>query len=205
MQGYVPWVAAGLIMGGILHILTVLGLPYIAEKDAWSRLSLLKRNELTLAGDKEDIAALPFAWPDVVHAYCVFDLSERNVVVTSPLLDATWSVAVSTPQAENFYLITGADAKRTNIRLVVTPRERLAQEDSTERSEEGEEQNIVISPTLRGVIAIRAPLRGESFRERTVEALRQARCEEQRPFDAAVAATQEEGGAAGAAALPPRR
>lgn len=202
MGGFLPWLAAGVIMGGILHILTVLGLPYIAEKDAWSRLSGFERNKLMLADDSE-VAALPFSAPDVVHAYCVFDLSARNLVVTTPMLDATWSVAVSTPQAENFYLITGADAKRNDIRLLVVARERLAQEESTERSEEGEEQNIVVSPALQGIVAIRAPLRGESFRRRTIEALKQARCEEQKPFEAAVAAAEEAERQAGESGVTP--
>lgn len=191
MRGLLPTILAGIMMGCVLHIIAVFSLPYIAEKDAWTRLSLsLKTNEMALADENE--IRLPFSWPDVVHAYCILDLSARNVVVTTPLLDATWSVAVSTEQAENFYLITGADAKRNTIRLLIVPRARLAQEESTERSEDGEEQNIVIAPSMRGVVAIRAPLRGESFRARTIEALKSAKCQEQAPFEAAVAAVEEE-------------
>jgi uncharacterized membrane protein len=187
MRGLLPWLAAGVLMGGVLHILAVFALPYVAEHDAWARLSsVLTINELKL-DDENPGLVLPFSSPDVVHAYCAFDASERNVLVTSPLLDATWSVAVSTPNAENFYIITGADAKRTNIRLLIIPRDRLAQEESTERTEEGEEQNIVISPTGKGIVAIRAPLRGESFRARTLAELKTAKCEAQQPFEATVA------------------
>src|SRR5690606_27960813 len=151
MNGFTPWIAGAVIMGGIIHILTIFGLPYVAEKDAWGRLSALERNKLVLADNRES-SPLPFSSPDVVHAYCVFDLSKRNLVVTTPLLDATWSVGVSTEHSENFYLITGADARRTAIRLLIVPRERLAHEESTEQSEEGEEQDIVVSPSLKGIV-----------------------------------------------------
>jgi uncharacterized membrane protein len=193
LRSLLPTILAGAVMGGILHILTVIGLPYVAEKDAWNRLSSeLSANRLVLADEKG--LALPFSSPDVVHAFCVLDLSRRNVVVTTPMLDPAWSVAVSTEHAENFYLITAADAKRNAIRLLIVPRERLAQEDSTERTDEGEEQDIVISPSVRGVVAIRAPLRGESFRARTLKALKEARCVEQLPLGSAVASAEEDAG-----------
>jgi len=38
-MGTFPWVIGGLVAGGIVHILCVLGIPALAERDAWSRLS----------------------------------------------------------------------------------------------------------------------------------------------------------------------
>ncbi len=56
------------------------------------------------------------------------------------------------------------------------PRVRLAEEVSTERSEEGEEQIIVIAPEMTGVIVLRAPIRGPSFAADTVNALQGVDC-----------------------------
>lgn len=188
MFDVIPWATAGLVTGGIIHLLTVFGIPWLAENDAWNRLkSQMPSNTLAVYDEKSKFS-LPFASPDVVHAYCLFDISERNVVVTSPLQDGPWSIAVSTRSGENFYVITGADAKKSEIRIIIIPRDRLAQEASTEKTEEGEDQNIIVSPTATGIVAIRAPLRGESFRVPTVEALNQARCEVQKPQEALIAA-----------------
>jgi uncharacterized membrane protein len=204
MRDLLPWGAGAVVVGGILHILAVLGLPWLAEGDAFARLSAVTTVNSLQVQKNDEPSPLPFASPDIVHAFCLFDLSERNITVTTPLLEPAWSIAASTRYGENFYLITGGDAKRTSIRLLIIPRDRLAQEVSTERTEEGDEQNIVVSPTSKGILAIRAPLRGESFRTRTLEALSQARCEQQKPFEPAVAAVQEKAVEPQPAATPER-
>jgi uncharacterized membrane protein len=187
-MGSLPWILAGIVAGGIIHILCVLGIPVLAEHDAWARLSAtLKPNTLAIA-DGKAAAPLPFSSPDVITAYCLFDLSERNLLVRSPLPEAPWSLALSTRSGENFYVVTGADAKRSEARLLVIRRDRLSDEASTERTEEGDEQSIVISPSETGVVVIRAPLRGESFRAQAIGELQKARCELQQaePVVAAV-------------------
>ncbi len=178
-MGSLPWIIGGVVAGGIIHILCVLGIPVLAEHDAWARLSAaLKPNTLAIA-DGKAVAPLPFSSPDVITAYCLFDLTERNLLVRSPLPEAQWSLALSTQAGENFYVVTGADAKRSEARLLVIRRDRLSDEASTEKTDEGDEQSIVISPSETGVVVIRAPLRGESFRAQAMSELQKARCEAQ--------------------------
>jgi uncharacterized membrane protein len=190
-MGSLPWVFGGIVAGGILHILCVFSIPWLAERDAWARLSAdMKSNTLIIADDKSGVK-LPFTSPDVVNAYCLFDLSEHNVIVKSPLPEGPWSLAVSTRSGENFYVVTGADAKKPEVRLLIIRRDRLSEEASTEKTEEGDDQNIIVSPSQTGIIAIRAPLRGESFRAQALDELRKARCEIQKPFEPVVAAVAE--------------
>ncbi len=189
-MGNYPWVIAGIVAGGIIHILTVFGIPLLAEHDAWSRLSAdMKPNTLVIA-DGKNVAGLPFSSPDVISAYCLFDLSERNIAVKSPLPEAPWSLAVSSRSGENFYVATGADAKKPEVRLLLIRRDRLSEEAATEKTEEGDDQNIVVSPSETGVVVIRAPLRGESFRAQTLSEIQKARCEVQ-PLEPVVAAVAE--------------
>jgi uncharacterized membrane protein len=186
-MGRAAWIFGGIVAGGILHILVVFGIPRLAERDAWSRLSAsAKPNTLFIVDDKSP-ARLPFTSPDVVTAYCLLDLTQYNVVVKSPLVEGPWSLSVSTRSGENFYLVTGLDAKKPEARLLIIPRGRLSEEASTERTEEGDEQNIVVSPAPMGIVAIRAPLRGESFRGQTMAELKKARCEVQKPVEPVVA------------------
>jgi uncharacterized membrane protein len=119
---------------------------------------------------------MPFMAPDIAYAFCRYDLTSSNVLVKTALGDATWSIAASTRHGENFYFITGAEAKRRELRLLIVPRSRLAEEVSTERSEEGEEQIIVIAPEMTGVIVLRAPVRGPSFAADTVNSLQSIDC-----------------------------
>ena len=193
-----PWVLAGLIAAGIIHILVVFAIPGLASRDAWGRLSAaVKPNTLAIA-DGKTVPRLPFTSPDVATAYCLFDISKGNLVVKSPLPDAAWSLTLSTRSGDNFYLVTGADAKRPAVRLLVLPQDRLPEEASTEKTEEGGEQAIIVSPSHTGIVAIRAPLRGESFRAQALEELRKARCEIQARQEPMVAVAEPE------AAAPPQ-
>ncbi len=189
-MGSTPWVIGGLVAGGIIHILCVLGIPALAERDAWSRLSAIMKPNTLVVPDGKNGVGLPFTTPDVVSAYCLFDISENNVIVRSPLSDGPWSLAVSTPSGENFYLVTGADAKKSEARLLLIRRNRLSEDSATEKTEDGEDQNIVVSPSETGVIVIRAPLQGESFRAQALSDLKKARCDIQ-PSEPVVAAVAE--------------
>ncbi len=127
-MGSYPWIIGGVVAGGIIHILCVLGIPALAERDAWSRLSATMKPNTLVVSDGKSGVGLPFSPPDVISAYCLFDISERNVVVRSPLNDGPWSLAVSSPSGENFYLVTGADAKKSEARLLLIRRDRLSEE-----------------------------------------------------------------------------
>ncbi|MBX2804742.1 MAG: DUF1254 domain-containing protein [Hyphomicrobiales bacterium] len=172
-----PWFVASLLAAGVIHISAVFSVPYVATQDAWARLTKISgSNELSVLPVAESDMPLPFMAPDIAYAFCHYDLSERNVTVETPLGDASWTIAVSGRYGENYYFISGAEAKRRELRLLIVPRARLAQEISTELSQEGEEQIIVIAPALTGLVVIRAPIRGPSFRAQTVNLLKGAKC-----------------------------
>jgi len=190
MMGSLPWAVGGVVAAGIIHILCVFSIPLLAERDAWGRLSAVMKPNVLAVADGKNVPQLPFTSPDVVTAYCLFDISQNNVIVKSPLPEGPWSLTISARSGENFYVVTGADAKRPRVRLLIVPQTRLPEEESTEKTEEGDEQNIIVSPSQNGIIAIRAPLRGESFRPQTLEELRKARCEIQKRREPVVAVAE---------------
>lgn len=172
-----PWLIAALFAAGVIHILAVFGVPFLASRDAWARLSQLSsENRIHVLSVAASEPPLPFMAPDIAHAFCRYDLSKNNVLVKTALGDSTWSIAVSGRHGENFYFISGAEAKRRELRVLLVPRSRLSQEVSTERSEEGDEQIIVITPEMEGLVVLRAPIRGPSFAADTVKALQGAEC-----------------------------
>ena len=172
-----PWLVASLFAAGVIHILAVFGVPFLASRDAWARLSQISsQNRIHVLSVAASETPLPFMAPDIAHAFCRYDLTQNNVLVKTALGDGTWSIAVSGRYGENFYFISGAEAKRRELRLLLVPRSRLSQEVSTERSEEGDEQIIVITPAMEGLVVLRAPIRGPSFAADTVKALQGAEC-----------------------------
>jgi uncharacterized membrane protein len=178
ISGFWPWALAAMFCAGIIHITTVFGVPYLASRDAWSRLEAFSSpNQLYILPIAATDTPLPFMAPDIAYAFCRFDLTTSNVTLQTELGDASWSIAVSGRQGDNFYFISGAEAKRRQLRLLLVPRARLSSEASTERSEEGDEQIIVITPTMTGVAIVRAPVRGPSFADDTINALQSAQCQ----------------------------
>jgi uncharacterized membrane protein len=172
-----PWLVASLFCAGVIHILAVFGVPYVASRDAWARLSAISaENRIQLLPVAADETPLPFMEPDVAYAFCRYDLSTSNLLVKTALGDPSWSIAVSGRHGDNFYFISGAEAKRRELRLLLVPRTRLAEEVSTERSAEGDEQIIVITPAMVGLVVLRAPIRGPSFAADTMNALQGAEC-----------------------------
>ena len=199
------WIAGGLAAAGIIHVLAVLAIPQLAERDAWTRLSALTKPNTLAVADAKNGLRLPFTPPDLITAYCVFDISEHNVIIEAPLPEAAWSVTVSARSGENFYVVTGADAKKPAVRLLIIPHDRLPEESSTEETGEGGNQNIIVAPGPTGIVAIRAPIRGESFRVLALEELRKARCEIQRPAEPVVAAAEPPAAEPAAEQSRPRR
>lgn len=193
MRPFWPWMLAALFCAGIIHVLAVFGVPYVASRDAWARLSAISGvNQLYVLPIATADMPLPYMAPDVAYAFCRFDLTSNNVTLQTELGDASWSIAVSGRHGENFYFISGAEAKRRELRLLLTPRARLSQEASTERSEEGDEQIIVITPDMQGIAVIRAPVRGPSFATDTINALQSAQCQKVIEPDPAVVAQESE-------------
>ena len=116
--------------------------------------------------------------PDVATAYCLFDIAKDNLAIKTPLAGPAWSLTLSTRAGENFYLITGADAKRPHVRLLIVPQDRLLEEASTGKTLEGEEQSIIVSPSQTGIVAApRAPARGKASARKLWRSLSKARCE----------------------------
>ncbi len=175
------WVVAAVITGGVIHIATVLALPYLATDTAWTRLggALAANRMQVLPPATPELQAFPFMAPDVRYAACRYDLSEGPVIVRADLLHPTWSIALYTPRGDNFYTVTSADLGRRTVKL------RL------EQAAEGPDEPLplprkartlrdpgvrVTVPSAEGILLIRAPLLGDAYLREADNALSQASC-----------------------------
>lgn len=170
------WAGAGLLLGGIIHITTILALPHLSTNSAWQRLSFnTPANDMQVLPPIEPgLEILPLMAPDVRYALCRYDLERGPVIVRAQLLEPTWSIALYTPRSLNFYAITGADLKGSNVTLILTT------------AEEGGGSNLpflkgsgaltVAVPERKGLLLLRAPLRSQAYSPATQAALEQASC-----------------------------
>ena len=88
-------ILAGVLLGGVVHLVSVLALPRIATQDAYSRLTpLTKLNAVSpLPQADPNNASMPFMDPAFAVAICRYDLSDGPIKLAVPVSQAYTSVS----------------------------------------------------------------------------------------------------------------
>lgn len=148
---------AGAILGGIVHLGTVIILPRTATQDAYSRLARIAPVNVVsvLPAPTPENAPMPFMDPAFASAVCRYDLSQGPLKFTVPVSSAYTSVSFYTRYDVAYYAINDRAAGRRVIELELMT---VDQHNQVPDDEEitAADRLIVESPTLTGVIAIRA-------------------------------------------------
>jgi uncharacterized membrane protein len=157
MIRWLMWIAGGLVMGGIVHLATIMVLPRTATKDAYGRLAALGPiNGFTvLPAPTPQAATVPFMDPAFATAVCRYDLGKGPVKLTVPVSQAYTSVTFYTRYDVAYYAINDRAAGRRSIELdLMTTKQR---EDLPEDEEiTAADRLIVESPSATGLIVARA-------------------------------------------------
>lgn len=105
------WLLAGVVLGGIIHIVVMLTLPLLAQETTWTRVAALNA--------KTDVVVLPQVAvgepnplgldPLLVYGLCEIDLSSGPAYVTGRLPDAHWSIAIFNQSGSIIYSTTNRD------------------------------------------------------------------------------------------------
>lgn len=177
----------GVLLGGIVHLATIIVLPRTATQDAYSRLTpIVPVNSVAaLPEPTPEKAVMPLMDPAFATSICRYDLSQGPMKLSVPVSLAYTSVSFYTDRNIAYYAINDRSAGRQAIELDLMTAE--------QHSEVPEDENItaadlliVESPTLTGLIAIRAlaPEPGlMSMAQRAVDAAQCTRTEVPKPSD----------------------
>ena len=147
----------GALLGGVVHLATVIILPRTATQDAYSRLEPIVpvNSVVALPAPGPDAAAMPFMDPAFVTAICRYDLTEGPIKLSVPVSLAYTSVSFYTRQDIAYYAINDRAAGRRVIELdLMTVDQRNDMPDDEDIT--AADRLIVESPTETGLIAIRA-------------------------------------------------
>ena len=150
-------IIAGVLLGGVVHLVSVLALPRIASQDAYSRLTpMTKLNAVTqLPLADPNNSPMPFMDPAFALAICRYDLSGGPIKLTVPVSQAYTSVSFYTRNEVAYYAINDRSAGRKVIELD------LMTEDQHSALPEDEEVTaadrlIIDSPSTTGLIVLKA-------------------------------------------------
>jgi uncharacterized membrane protein len=150
-------IIVGVLLGGVVHLVSVLALPRIATQDAYSRLTpMTTLNAVTpLPLAEPGTSPMPFMDPAFATAICRYDLSEGPLKLTVPVSQAYTSVSFYTRNEIAYYAINDRSAGKKVIELDLMTE---AQHGELPEDEEvtSADRLIIDSPTSTGLIVLKA-------------------------------------------------
>jgi uncharacterized membrane protein len=151
------WILAAILLGGIVHLSTVLAMPQAAKQDAYSRLVPLTpvNTMVQLAAPTTGNAIMPFMDPAFAQAVCRYDLSSGSLKLIAPVSQAYTSVTFYTRKSVAYYAINDRAAGRRTIELDLMTPEQHAQVPE-EEDVTAADRLIIESPSTMGLIVLRA-------------------------------------------------
>ena len=170
-------ITVGVVLGAIVHLVTVMLLPRTATLDAYARLAPATpvNSVVPLPPPTPDNASMPFMDPAFAAAVCRYDLSRGPLKFAVPVSPAYTSVSFYTRYDIAYYAINDRAAGRRSIELeLMTPDQRAELPDDEEVT--AADRLIVESPTSTGLIAIRALAPEPGLMPAARAALAAARC-----------------------------
>jgi uncharacterized membrane protein len=171
------WLLGAILLGGIVHLSTVLALPRAANQDAYSRLLPLTpvNTMVPLAPPTAEASVMPFMDPAFADAVCRYDLATGIVKLNAPLSQAYTSVTFYTRNSVAYYAIDDRAAGRRAIELDLMTPEQHAQvpegEDVT-----AADRLIIESPSMTGLIVLHALAPEPGLMPMARQALANAKC-----------------------------
>ena len=151
------WLVGGLLLGGVVHLATVLLLPVMATQDAYARVSAVApvNAVIPIPPPTPEKAVMPFMDPAFAVSVCRYDLSRGPLKFSVPISPAYTSVSFYTRSDIAYYAINDRAAGRRVIELdLMTIEQRAALPENEDIT--AADRLIVTSPTLTGLILIRA-------------------------------------------------
>jgi uncharacterized membrane protein len=173
------WVIGGVLLGGIVHFVTVLALPETATQDAYTRLGAIApvNAVAVLPQPTPQASVLPFMDPAFAVAVCLFDLSSGPLKLSIAVSQGYTSVSFYTLRGVAFYAINDRAAGRRVIELdLMTTEQRGDLPDNEEVT--AADRLIVEAPTETGIILFRALAAEPGLMAMAQRAVRAGRCSE---------------------------
>jgi uncharacterized membrane protein len=168
----------GLVLAGIVHLSAVLAMPWLSERDAFSRL------RSTLTADKSEIVAapatrdtwLPHPDPAVAVSACAYNLDEGPVRISAKTGQMFQSLAFHAKGGGAYFAITDRAAVRGVLELVVMTRPQLDEALAEEDEDEPSTDVRIVAPRREGLVVVRVLAAFPSLREAAEEAAKSVAC-----------------------------
>src|SRR5690242_1607261 len=114
MIRWLLWILSGLMLGGLVHLTTIMALPRTASRDAYTRLTptVPVNGFAVLPSPSPESSVLPFMDPAFAVAVCRYDLANGPLKLTVPVNQSYTSVTFYTRYDVAYYAINDRAAGR---------------------------------------------------------------------------------------------
>jgi len=173
-------ILGGALLGGIVHLGSVIILPRTATQDAYARLAPIApvNSVVALPAPTPEKAVMPFMDPAFAVSVCRYDLSRGPLKFSVPISQAYTSVSFYTRSDVAYYAINDRAAGRRLIELdLMTAAQRAELPENEDIT--AADRLIVASPTTTGLIVIRALAPEMGWVPAARNALTAAQCRQQ--------------------------
>lgn len=153
MRRLLYWGTATLLLAAVVHLFVVIFVPGVDSGQKMARLAAVGEvNRLhPVKIDVAEPGLLTEPSPDMVYAFCKFDIGSRPLIIRGNIPPSYWSVSLYSATSDNFYTLNDKQAGVQTIRLMV-----VTSDESFEREGRPENTIIVRSPTKTGLVLFRA-------------------------------------------------
>lgn len=156
----VLFVLATACVAGIVHIVSIFGLPRLAAADPFARLSGLAASARLqlLPRPSPGPPLLPFEDPAIARGVCLFDLTAAPLrVVGTTDADRMLALSFRSRDGHVFFSMTDRAAVRgvLNI-LLLSPAQLEEIESSPSEDDETSQELRLVAPTLQGIVVVDA-------------------------------------------------
>lgn len=165
-----------LVLAAIAHIVSILAMPALAERNAFARLSeLADSNMMTLLPEPTPQGAtLPMMDPAFISAVCLYDLAEHPLKVRVPATADYTSVSFYTDEVLPFYALSDqAAGKIIELDLMNADQKAALPEDEEITAAD---RLVIEAPSQEGIVLVRAFVRDRSLRAKVRRELATATC-----------------------------
>ncbi|OKL43213.1 DUF1254 domain-containing protein [Pseudovibrio exalbescens] len=171
------WGLAGLLVGGIIHIIIVLSVPAQVPFNLFDKVGQFGPDREfhilpPVLPRTEPLADLD---PTMRHAICRYHLDQGPVLMRTGIASPFWSIALFNREGQTIYSLNDRTADRGEISMLVITREQLAILRENPPAEL-EEMIIIETEELEGFALVRAFVPGAAYEPRVMEGLAQAEC-----------------------------
>ncbi|KMO12879.1 DUF1254 domain-containing protein [Methylobacterium platani] len=173
----------GLVLAGLVHVATVLAIPYLATGDAFARSRATLANDTSVlvhAAETGGPVEPAEGWlrrqdPAAAVGVCAYDLDDGPVRITAetgPLLE---TIALHGRNGA-YYAITDQAALRGTVELVVMTKRQFDEALATADEDERNRDVRIVAPSREGFVSVRVLAGLPSQQAQANEAARSVSC-----------------------------